>query len=112
MDFYVHSIKISSLLIQHSEKDTQGAFFIEEDDMVLAEMDYSFSKPDTMIILHTEVDAVLKGRNIGKQLINHAVEYARVKNYKIIPLCPFVKSVFEKDPETYKDVVKGKEADK
>jgi len=94
------------LLIQHIEKDRQGSFFIEEEDIQLAEMDYSLSPPDTMIILHTEVDEALKGRSIGKKLLEHAVEYARVKNYKIIPLCPYVKSVFEKDPGIYKDVVK------
>lgn len=94
------------MLIQHTEKDNQGSFFIEEDNIILAEMDYSLSQTNTMIILHTEVDEVLKGRNIGNQLLNRAVEYARVKQYKIIPLCPFVKSVFEKRPDEFKDVVK------
>lgn len=97
------------MLIQQNEKDNQGSFFIEEDGTQLAEMDYSISAPNTMVILHTEVDEVLKGRNIGNQLINHAVEYARVKNYKIIPICPFVRSVFEKNPEKFADVMKGKE---
>jgi len=94
------------LLIQHTEKDNQGSFFIEEDNIILAEMDYSLSQTNTMIILHTEVDEALKGRNIGNQLLTRAVEYARVKQYKIIPLCPFVKSVFEKRPDEFKDVVK------
>ncbi|CAN5887212.1 GNAT family N-acetyltransferase [soil metagenome] len=98
------------MLIQQEEKDNQGCFFIEEDGIQLAEMDYSLSPPNTMVILHTEVDEVLKGRKIGDQLINHAVQYALVKNYKIIPLCPFVKGVFEKRPEAFKDVVKEKEA--
>ena len=94
------------MLIQHTEKDNQGSFFIEEDNIILAEMDYSLSQTNTMIILHTEVDEALKGRNIGNQLLTRAVEYARVKQYKIIPLCPFVKSVFEKRPDEFKDVVK------
>ena len=109
INFLYIQLKFAPLLIQQEEKDNQGSFFIEEDGIQLAEMDYSLSPPNTMVILHTEVDEVLKGRNIGNQLINHAVQYARIKNYKIIPLCPFVKSVFEKRPEEFKDVVKGKE---
>lgn len=94
------------MLIQHKEIEGKGFFYIEEDNNHLAEMDYSISKPDTMVILHTEVDEILKGRNIGNQLLNHAVEYARVKNYKIIPICPFVKTMFEKRPEEFADVRK------
>lgn len=94
------------MLIQQIEKQNQGIFYIEEDGDQLAEMDYSLSPPDTMVILHTEVDEALKGRNIGNQLLNHAVEYARVKKYKIIPLCPFVKKMFEKKPEEFEDVIK------
>ena len=86
--------------------DHKRFFFIEEDGISLAEMDYSVSLPDTMVILHTEVDESLKGRNIGNQLLDRAVEFAREKNYKIIPICPFAKSVFEKRHEEFEDVLK------
>ena len=86
--------------------DHKGFFFIEEDGISLAEMDYSVSLPDTMVILHTEVDESLKGRNIGNQLLDRAVEFAREKNYKIIQICPFAKSVFEKRHEEFEVVLK------
>ena len=105
--FFVNSGKINPVLIQHKEIDGKGFFYIEEEGTNLAEMDYSISKPDTMVILHTEVDEILKGRNIGSQLLHHAAEYARVKNYRIIPLCPFVKAMFEKKPEEFADVRKS-----
>jgi uncharacterized protein len=35
-----------------------------------------------------------------------AVEFVREKNVKVIPLCPFAKSVFDKTPE-YRDVLAG-----
>jgi predicted GNAT family acetyltransferase len=46
-----------------------------------------------LIIDSTEVDDALRGKNAGKQLVEAAVKHARAHNYKIIPLCPFAKSV-------------------
>lgn len=94
------------MLIQHRSSGDMGAFFIEVDNEQLAEIDFSLS-PGTMVILHTEVDEKLKGKNIGLQLVNHAVEYARTNNLKIIAMCPFAKKVFERNKEMYADVVKA-----
>jgi hypothetical protein len=33
---------------------------------------------------------------VGYQLVKKAVDYAREKQIKIMPLCPFAKSVFDK----------------
>ena len=95
------------MLIQQKEKDHNGSFFVEEGGEQLAEMTYSLSGKDTMIIDHTEVDESLKGKNIGNQLLNHAVEYARSQHLKILPICPFARAVFEKRHEEFKDVLKS-----
>jgi predicted GNAT family acetyltransferase len=57
-----------------------------------------------MIIEHTEVDDKLRGKNVGNQLVQYMVDYARTNNIKVIPLCPFTHSVFKKKPE-YADVL-------
>lgn len=95
------------MLIQQKEENHKGVFFVEEDGKQLAEMTYSLTDPDIMIIDHTEVDEVLKGKNIGAQLVHAGAEYARTKHFKIIPLCPFAKKVFEKKHEEYKDILKS-----
>ncbi len=59
---------------------------------------------DRIIISHTEVDGSLKGKGVGKQLVSAAVAYARKNNIKIVPLCPFARSVFQKTPD-YNDVL-------
>ena len=87
------------MLIQHKQQDTKGIFFVEIDGNVLAEMTYSLPLPDKMIIEHTEVSDELRGQNVGYQLVNTAVEYARKHQMKIVPLCPFANSVFKKKPE-------------
>ncbi len=51
------------------------------------------------IIDHTEVDEEFNGEGIGKAMVMEAVIYARENKLKILPLCPFAKSVFKKDPD-------------
>lgn len=90
--------------IQQSERETKGRFFIEEDGKRLALMTYTKAGDDKIIIDHTEVDASLKGKGVGNNLVEESVKYARENNLKIIPLCPFAKSVFDKR-EDYADVL-------
>ena len=87
------------MMISHDNKSIKGAFYIEQDGKVLAEMTYVWVGKDRFIIDHTEVDDALSGKGAGKQLLLKAVEFARSKGLKIIPLCPFAKSVFDKMPE-------------
>lgn len=79
-------------------------FYVEQEGKILAEMVYSMPTPDKMIIEHTEVDESLGGKGVGKQLVFAAVEYARANNIKIIPLCPFAKSVLARTKE-WQDVL-------
>ena len=66
---------------------------------LIGTMDYTKPSPDKMIIEHTDVSDELRGQNVGFQLVQTAVEYAREHSIKIIPICPFANSVFKKKPE-------------
>ena len=92
--------------IQQEEQNGKGKFFINTGNEISAEIDYSLL-PGILIINHTEVDDKLRGQNIGYFLVNHTADYAREKNLKIIPICPFAKAIFEKRIEEYKDVLKS-----
>lgn len=87
------------MLIQHKQSGSKGLFFVETDGNILAEMVYTMPSPEKMIIEHTEVNDELRGKNVGYQLVQTAVDYARIHHIKIIPLCPFANSVFKKKPE-------------
>lgn len=91
--------------IQKNIGDTKGEFYIEEQGQKSAEMTFSKAGEDTIIIDHTYVDDSLRGEGIGEKLVMAGVSYARDNNLKIIPLCPFAKSVFDKK-EDIKDVLK------
>ena len=84
------------MLIQHKQEGSKGMFFVENDGEIQAEMVYNMPSADTMIIEHTEVGDELHGQNVGYKLLNALVEYVRKHNIKVIPLCPFAKSVFDK----------------
>ncbi len=92
------------MLIQQEDNGKKGAFYVEENGERLAEMTYVWSGTDKFIIDHTEVSDKLGGKGVGKQLVTAAVEFARTKNVKIVPLCPFAKSVLTRATE-YHDVL-------
>lgn len=69
----------------------------------LAEMSYTVAGT-RVIIDHTDVDDRLRGSGAGKKLVQAAVEWARAENARLMPLCPFARSVFDKTPE-FSDVL-------
>ena len=95
------------MLIKQKQEGSKGSFYVEEASTMLAEMTYSMTGTKLMIIDHTEVSDELRGKNVGYQLLKATVEYARTNNIKIIPLCPFAKSVFDKKQEEFGDVLRG-----
>jgi predicted GNAT family acetyltransferase len=87
------------MVIQHKQLNGKGMFYVGQNGAILAEMVYTMTTPTKMTIEHTEVDDSLGGKGVGKQLVFTAVEYARTHNFKIVPLCSFAKSVFDKEVE-------------
>jgi len=87
---------------QNDEK--RGIFKAIEEDKQVGEMTYTWAGPTKFIIDHTDVNPEFKGKNVGKQLVMKAVEYAKANHLKIMPLCPFAKSVFDKN-EDIRDVL-------
>lgn len=85
--------------IQHINNETKGFFKALEDGKEAGRMTYSWAGENKLIIDHTEVDPAFNGKGVGKKMVLEAVEYARKNNLKIIPLCPFAKSVFDKVEE-------------
>ncbi|MGL5890983.1 MAG: GNAT family N-acetyltransferase [Bacteroidia bacterium] len=90
--------------IKQYDDGRKGLFYIELDNKKVAEMTYVWAGTDRIIIDHTGVGDILRGKSAGKQLVAASVKFAREKGIKILPLCPFAKSVFEKVTE-YQDVL-------
>lgn len=89
--------------IRHEASGHRGAFVIERGGKRLAEMTYTVAG-SRVIIDHTTVGDALRGTGAGTRLVEAAVAWARNDAKKLMPLCPFAKSVFDKTPE-YRDVL-------
>ncbi|WP_412476719.1 GNAT family N-acetyltransferase [Flavobacterium sp. TBRC 19031] len=90
--------------VQLKIEGKKGFFYIEIEGKQEAMMTFVFAGEDKIIIDHTEVNLGNEGKGFGKKMVTKAVEYARENNLKIIPLCPFAKSVFDKVAE-FRDVL-------
>lgn len=85
--------------IQMEEVGNKGSFYVEKDGNRIAEMTFSKAGENMIIIDHTEVSDSLRGTGTGKAMVLEAVKWAREKNIKIMPLCPFANSVFKRNPD-------------
>jgi len=84
-------------------KAGKGAFFFEDGGKRLGEMIISISDK-ILTVYHTEVLPEMEGKGMATKLLEAMVDHVRAHQLKIIPLCPYVLSVFKKNPEKYKDV--------
>ncbi|EJG02711.1 GNAT family N-acetyltransferase [Flavobacterium sp. F52] len=85
--------------IQQINDIKRGYFEAVEDGKEAGKMTYTWAGDSKFIIDHTEVSPDFNGKGVGKKLVMASVDYARANNLKIIPLCPFAKSVFDKVEE-------------
>ena len=90
--------------VQLKITDNKGFFYIDINGKHEAMMTFVFAGNDKIIIDHTEIHPGNEGKGLGKLMVAKAVEYAREKGIKIIPLCPFAKKVIDKTPE-FQDVL-------
>lgn len=86
------------LTISHQERDTHGAFYIEQRGDWLAEMGYTRRGPTHVNIDHTEVDESLSGQRVGRQLLDALVAWARATQTTVSTECPFAAAQFARDP--------------
>ncbi len=90
--------------IERLENIGGGEFVIQESGNRMAEMAYTNDGEAKIIIAHTFVEDTFRGEHLGQDLVKAGVDFARENNLKIVALCPFAKSEFERHPE-YADVL-------
>jgi predicted GNAT family acetyltransferase len=84
--------------IERAEEEGRGAFLIAKQGIRLAQMTYSRTSDNLVIIDHTEVDDQLRGLGVGRKLLDAVVAWARETHTKVIATCPYAKAQFERDP--------------
>lgn len=85
------------IIQRNYEKD--GFFKVYLDNIEIGKLTYKWNSNNELIIDHTRVDYKYAGKGVGFKLVMQAVKFARDNNIKIVPLCPFVISIFKKTPQ-------------
>ncbi|MGE0630669.1 MAG: GNAT family N-acetyltransferase [Hyphomicrobiaceae bacterium] len=71
-----------------------------------AELTYSRASPTLVIADHTFAPDSMRGKGVARALLDRLIADARSEGFKIIPLCPYVKSQYQRHPE-WSDVMQG-----
>lgn len=85
--------------IQLLEDGAKGRFAAMDGGTEAGHITYSKAGDTLLILDHTEVMDSHRGQGVGKLIVMHIVEFARKEGLRILPLCPFAKSVFERTAE-------------
>ena len=64
-----------------------------------AELTFSRASPTLVIADHTSAPNSMRGTGVAKALVERLIADARAQGFKIIPLCPYVRSQYERHPE-------------
>jgi uncharacterized protein len=64
------------------------------------------TKRDRIALVHTEVFPEHQGRGIAERLAAFALDDARRRGLRVIPICPYVRAYLERHPED-QDLVAG-----
>ncbi len=90
----------TTLVIEHNE--AQGRFGTRVDGHTCV-LDYQL-RDNTMIIQHTGVPSAVGGRGIAAALTRHALDTARQRGWRVLPLCSYAVAYIARHPD-YKDLV-------
>jgi predicted GNAT family acetyltransferase len=87
------------MTIENFDDGKKGYYRALENETEAGRMTYTWAGETKIIIDHTEVNPAFRGKDIGLKLLMEVVHFARAKNIKILPLCPFTKAMFDKMKE-------------
>ena len=55
-------------------------------------------RPDSLVLVHTEVPEALRGQRIGDVLVKAALAAAAAEHLVVVAVCPFVRAYLKKHP--------------
>jgi predicted GNAT family acetyltransferase len=62
------------------------------------------SRPDALVLVHTEVEPEFEGKGVGAALVRGALDVLRARGTRVVPQCPFVAEYVRRHPE-YQNLV-------
>jgi uncharacterized protein len=83
--------------ISHEDNGRDGAFFMLQDGVRIAEMTYRHAGDGVANFDHTFVDPSLRGKGVARALFDAAIAWVRERNLRIVPACSYVRAQFARD---------------
>lgn len=87
------------LEITLTEEDGHGQFLARSDKGRAAVVAFSRLKPDLILLEHVQTFPGHQGQGNGERMVRHVAQWARDNDQKVMPLCPFARTVFDRHPE-------------
>lgn len=94
-------IDLNTLDVVHNEAEDQFETWI---DGQLSKLDY-MQDGNTMVITHVGVHPEHRGQGVAGKITKVALEYAKQKSYRVIPMCPYVATYIRRNRQ-YEELTK------
>ena len=88
-------INADELKIAHNEAENRFEIWI---DNQLSKLDY-MQDGDTIVMTHVGVHPNQRGQGVAGKLTEVALDYAREKSFRVIPMCSYVAAYIRRNPE-------------
>lgn len=80
-----------------------SSFELFDEDGKAGEMIFAINESD-LTVYHTEVEPEKEGLGYAKMLLEAMVDYVRINNLMVIPMCPYVHLQFRRHESMYQDI--------
>jgi len=65
----------------------------------LGHLEYNIIPPSTIDFYHTFTEPDAQGQGVAGKMVTAGLEWAKEKNYKVIPSCSYVVAFLKKNPQ-------------
>ncbi len=89
--------------INHSPEKREFEMTIEGK---IAKVNYTL-KNETLYLIHSEIPYELRGKGLGKILVEKTFEYIQEHQLKAVPVCSYTKKV-ARENDKWRDILNGK----
>jgi len=97
------NIDVQKLEVSHNEAEKRFEIWIEGH---LSKLDY-IQDGDTFVITHVGVPPEFRGLGLAGRITQAALEYARAKSLRVIPMCSYAAAYIRRNPQ-YSELTRRK----
>ena len=92
---------LKKLEVKHNEAEDRFETWIDGE---LSKLDY-MRDGNTIVMTHVGVHPEHRGRGVAGKLTQVALEYAKEKSFRVIPMCPYIAAYIRRNPQ-YEELTK------